>query len=197
MANEGVLHLKNPMEAWNVDGSSDACSMSRSWITDAEYATGRSRGRCSYEGCEAHATVGGHVWVKGTGCFVAPICSRCNYHKNSKRMQGAGSRLRANIHLMKTRQTIGMITATRRIVVKRRRCSSCNVDISKRPKTHKVCLTCFRNRTCVRKHKRRCSSCNVDISNKPKTHKMCSTCFQHRTRGQYNGTSSDQSDDDY
>jgi hypothetical protein len=195
MAGKSVTRLIKSTEAWNVDGSSDACPTSRSWIADAENATGRTRGRCSYEGCDAPATVGGHVWVKGSGCFIAPICSKCNYHRNTKRMQGAGSRLRANIDVTRTKQTIGMKTATRRIVLKRRRCSSCNVDISKRPKTHKVCLNCFRSGT--RDRKRKCDICNVDMSNRPKSHKVCLDCFRSGTYSQHSRALDKWSDDDY
>eukprot|EP00949_MAST-11_sp_MAST-11-sp1_P003348 g3348.t1 len=110
-----IIYLEDAAEAWNIDGSSDAQAHSGSWLRDAEKATGRQRGRCSFEGCANRAEVGGHVWIKGIGCFLAPICRQCNFAGNEDRYQGAGARLRKNIEVMRTRMTDGMKNAPRRI----------------------------------------------------------------------------------
>ena len=112
-----VVHLAESVEAWNVDGSSDACPRGGSWIQEAESATGRRRGKCSFADCPNRAEVGGHVWIRGTGCVIAPICKSCNRCDNLSRMQGGGSRLRRNIEVMETEMTWGMLNAPRRVVV--------------------------------------------------------------------------------
>ena len=99
---EETVSFDGAVEAWNMDGSSDAQAESGSWLRDAEEATGRRRGRCSFDGCPNQAEVGGHVWIRGEGCFIAPICRPCNRHDNPERMQGAGACLRANIVVTKT-----------------------------------------------------------------------------------------------
>jgi hypothetical protein len=109
-----VYKLAEELEAWNVDGSSDAVARRSSWIKTAESATGRKRGKCSFAGCPRPAETGGHVWIKGEGCFLAPICKSCNYHKNQSRQQGAGARLRKNIVVTKVPFTSGMRNANRR-----------------------------------------------------------------------------------
>ena len=144
MAQNDLLYLDRAVGAWNVDGSSDALAESGSWLRDAEEATGRKRGRCSFEGCLKQAEVGGHMWITGMGCFIAPICRSCNRHDNQDRMQGAGARLRENIVVTRTEMTNGMHTATRRIAGgRRRRCQSCGDDISDRPANHASCLECW------------------------------------------------------
>jgi hypothetical protein len=159
---EEVVSWDEAVEAWNMDGSSDAQAESGSWLRDAEEATGRRRGRCSFDGCPNQAEVGGHVWIKGEGCFIAPICRPCNRYDNPERMQGAGARLRANIDVTTTAMTEGMRNAERRIAVgggggggggsggsrraprHRRECQECGTDINDRPANHSVCLGCFR-----------------------------------------------------
>ena len=147
-----VLRLEEALSAWNVDGSSDALSQSGSWIRDAENATGRRRGRCSYEGCGNRAEVGGHVYMARVGCVIAPICKPCNRTSHQGRMQGAGARLRANIEVTRTFMTTGMHTATRRVPAttsapairkRQRRCVSCDGDISSRPAGHALCYRCW------------------------------------------------------
>lgn len=102
---EETVSFDGAVEAWNMDGSSDTQAESGSWLRDAEEATGRRRGRCSFDGCPNQAEVGGHVWIRGEGCFIAPICRPCNRHDNPERMQGAGACLRANIVVTKTAMT--------------------------------------------------------------------------------------------
>ena len=150
MASGTVLRLKESASAWNVDGSSDALSQSGSWIREAENATGRRRGRCSFQGCGNPAEVGGHVYMARVGCVIAPICKHCNLPSHQGRMQGAGARLRANIEVTRTFMTSGMRTAARRVpglapaIRKRqRRCVSCNDDISSRPAGHALCYRCW------------------------------------------------------
>ena len=173
-----VYHREHSVEAWNMDGSADARAESGSWIREAEVATGRRRGRCSYEGCGRPAEVGGHVWIKQSGCFIAPICSRCNHPNNVTRMQGANARLRANIDVTETEQTWGMLTAPRRFAVAVRECDACGTDISDRPDHHEVCLSCFRSKKRGHKRKRRCESCSDDISDRPENHTLCLSCFR-------------------
>ena len=110
-----VLWIEEPVGAWNMDGSSDARAERGSWLQDAEAATGRKRGRCSFDACPNTAQVGGHLWVQGIGCCIAPICRACNRPNNRARMQGAGPRLRSRIAVTKTAMTKGMRAAERRI----------------------------------------------------------------------------------
>jgi hypothetical protein len=200
-----VYRLDESKEAWNVDGSSDAIADLGSWIKEAEAATGRKRGRCSYEDCNSPAEVGGHVWIKKLGCFIAPICKKCNYHENVNRMQGSGARLRANIEVTKTTQTEGMRTSVRRFaeIVTARECEECGIDITDRPDDHTVCLACFRGESQRKKGKNeeirrvqgiygegrkvkrdayghRCQSCGDDISDQPDDHQQCLSCFRAR-----------------
>ncbi len=147
-----VLILGATVSAWNVDGSSDATPRSKSWVCDAKEATGRKRGRCSYEGCSNQAEVGGHVYMARIGCVIAPICNPCNRPNNKNRMQGSGARLRKNVDVTCTAMTDGMRKAVRRApgvaegCVKRKRrarfCDSCGDDISNRPASHTRCCTC-------------------------------------------------------
>lgn len=107
--------LEDSLQAWNVDGSSDAVAPHcTSWIELLEDATGRRRGKCSFAGCERMAEVGGHLWIKREGCFLAPICKACNHPLTKARWQGAGSRLRENIEVMRVPITSGMRRASRR-----------------------------------------------------------------------------------
>ena len=149
-----VLVLKETFSAWNVNGSSDARAQRGSWIQDAEEATGRTRGRCSFDGCDQKAEVGGHIWMSRVGCVIAPICKACNHPNNQNRMQGSGAHLRKNIEVTRTKMTKGMRTAVRtapgvkKVGCKRQRCSrmceSCNCDISRRPVGHTQCYACWR-----------------------------------------------------
>jgi hypothetical protein len=190
MDGKELMYLDEAVGAWNVDGSSDALAESGSWLRDAEEATGRRRGRCSFEGCPNLAEVGGHVWISQEGCFIAPICKPCNRHDNQDRMQGAGARLRGNIEVTRTGMTEGMRTATRRIAGgdggRRRRCESCNDDISDRPASHTSCLECWSGGGSGRRgggsygrgaRRRRCESCNEDISDRPPSHTLCLECW--------------------
>ena len=154
MAPSEVLILNETCSAWNVDGSSDALAQSGSWIRDAEEATGRKRGRCSFEGCRNQAEVGGHVWMARIGCVIAPICKPCNRPNNQHRMQGSGARLRKNIEVTRTGVTEGMHKAARRAPGvangggwrqrRDRRCESCDDDIASRPGSHTQCYSCWR-----------------------------------------------------
>jgi hypothetical protein len=141
-----IVHLHEPIEAWNIDGSSDAVpDRTGSWIAEAEAVTGRRRGWCSFEGCGNRAEVGGHVWVRSIRCVIAPICRWCNNPRNMARRQGGGSYLRANIEVFRTHMTEGMFNAERRYAEEpRRRCERCGTDISDRPTNHVVCYPCFR-----------------------------------------------------
>eukprot|EP00964_Phaeocystis_antarctica_P139541 scaffold104321_cov63-Phaeocystis_antarctica.AAC.2 len=154
MAPSEVLILNETFSAWNVDGSSDALAQSGSWIRDAEEATGRKRGRCSFEGCRNQAEVGGHVWMARIGCVIAPICKPCNMPNNQHRMQGSGARLRKNIEVTRTEVTEGMHKAARRAPGvthgggwrqrRDRRCESCDDDIASRPGSHTQYYSCWR-----------------------------------------------------
>ena len=120
MISRDVVRLTESVEAWNVDGSSDARPRGGSWLQTAETETGRRRGRCSFAGCCNGAQVGGHVWIRGEGCFVAPICRSCNRCDNPSRMQGAGARLRGHIDVVRAEVTWGMRNAPRRLAVEER-----------------------------------------------------------------------------
>ena len=52
-----VMCFDAAVEAWNVDGSSDAQAESGSWLRGAEEATGRHHGRCSPQTFEAHVAL--------------------------------------------------------------------------------------------------------------------------------------------
>ena len=154
MAPPEVLILKETFSAWNYDGSSDAVAQSGSWLRDAEEATGRKRGRCSFDGCGRQAEVGGHVHMARIGCVIAPICRECNNPNNQSRRMGAGARLRKNIEVTRSDVTEGMRNAVRRTPDaktaggKRQRhsrlCESCNDDIASRPAGHTQCYSCWR-----------------------------------------------------
>lgn len=111
-----ILHIAKSTEAWNIDGSSDdRPPYGWSWIQILEEKTGRKRGKCSFMGCPNRADTGGHVWIRGSGCCIAPICRSCNRYDNETRMQGGGSRLRNNTLVMKSEMTCGMRNAHRNI----------------------------------------------------------------------------------
>ena len=116
------IRLERSVEAWNIDGSSSATPEGTSFIQDAMNATGRRVGRCSFDGCDRPAVVGGHIWIaKREGAqfgrpFIAPICRQCNSPRNTYRMQNAGARLRANIAVTPVSFTQDMRQAERRIV---------------------------------------------------------------------------------
>lgn len=175
--NEEVVAWDRSVEAWNMDGSSDAQTSSGSWIRHAEDATGRRRGRCSFDGCPNRAEVGGHVWVSGEGCFIAPICGSCNWHNNPKRQQGAGARLRAHVAVTTTPLTEGMRKANRRYASsrgpKRRQCASCAADITDRPADHSLCYSCWS----TPKRGRSCEGCGRSIAGSPAHHYLCRRCF--------------------
>lgn len=200
-----ILRLREPIEAWNADGSSDAVPyLTSSWIAEAEAVTGRRRGRCSFEGCPNMAEVGGHVWLARIGCVIAPICRPCNNPRNMARRQGGGSYLRANIEVFRTHVTEGMRNTERRYaeepVTHARRCERCRVDISDRPPNHTVCLNCFRGDRGRARHDdiydhgycaygfaaaqnrnaRSCASCGTDISDRPPNHTVCLSCYRYR-----------------
>jgi hypothetical protein len=182
-----VSRTNESVEAWNMDGSSDAQAESGSWLRDAEKATGRRRGRCSFVDCPNQAEVGGHVWIRGEGCFIAPICRPCNRYDNPERMQGAGARLRANIDVMETAMTEGMRNAERRIAVgggggggrsgggswgsRKERFSS------QGSRGRGGSSGSSRGRRAPR-HRRECQECGTDISDRPANHSVCLGCFR-------------------
>ena len=103
------------IEAWNVDGSSsDEPLNGYSWISFWEEQTGQQRGRCSYSGCHNDARDGGHIWLKGHGLYIAPICLSCNSSSNPKRMQGGYSSLKTGITVVKITTTEDMELSDRR-----------------------------------------------------------------------------------
>ena len=112
-----VVRLTEDRNAWNVDGSSDAVSVSGSHGRDHEDATGVRPGVCAYKGCSNRAEVGGHLWLpgRGFGVFVAPICRPCNDPDNKARWMGGGSRVPAGLLLTKVQKTSGMRQAMRRV----------------------------------------------------------------------------------
>lgn len=146
-----VFCLRGKIHAWNVNASSSDVRAYVSWIKQWENATGLARGRCSFDDCTQRAEVGGHVWIKKNGVFIAPICKSCNYYANADRMQsidGCHSFLRRGTVVFKTEMTDDMRNAERWFAVshesRRRRCMDCDGDISDRPDTHLRCLICYR-----------------------------------------------------
>ena len=73
-----VPHARKKMHAWNVDASSSDSYADVSWIKRWEMATGLERARCSFDDCTRRAEVGGHVWIKQNGVYIAPLSSRLN-----------------------------------------------------------------------------------------------------------------------
>jgi len=165
----------------------------RTMIEDAEIATGRSRGRCSFEGCERQATVGGHVWIARRGPVLAPICRQCNYCRNAQRMQDGGSYLRAGVEVTVVEYTEGMANAPRRFtesVDDEPSCRSCGTDISDRDSGHTLCLDCYRRETnggedgrASNIGSRPCQTCGTDISDRPSNHSVCLGCYRGARRG--------------
>lgn len=189
-----VFRLRKNMHAWNVDASSSDSYTDVSWIRRWEMATGLERGQCSFHDCTRRAEVGGHVWIKENGVYIAPICSSCNYHANAERMQSAEgdhSFLRKGVVVLKTTFTEDMRHANRRIAVYEqadlprrsrhgRRCEECRDDITDRPENHILCFTCYRTQSVGRgrgARRRRCADCAGDISDRPEHHAHCWVCF--------------------
>ena len=173
-----VERLSRGVEAWNIDGSSTDQLDGQSWIAFWEEQTKLKRGKCSYVSCSRRSEHGGHVWMKGHGPCIVPICSGCNSPCTAYRMQqadGNNSRLRAGTTVVHISMTQDMMTAQRRIVV--RCCESCKCDISDRPTNHTVCLDCWRG---IRS--RCCESCKCDISDRPTNHTVCLDCWRGRQR---------------
>ena len=144
-ARDDVYILVRDKSAWNVDGSEDAVPPFRgNWIRYWKSKTGKNAGRCSFVSCEAGSDVGGHIWIAGgNGVYIAPICKRCNWSKNEKRMQGSKSKLRSGTEVVLDIYTYGMHRADRRIAIPERKCGDCGVDISSRPSHHRKCYDCF------------------------------------------------------
>jgi len=137
-----VEYEMRKVAAWNVDGSGTNKLYRKSWIRFWEEQTGLRRNKCSYQGCSRRGEHGGHLWLKGLGVAIAPICRRCNHPHNTARWQGGGSFLAAGSAVVHMRMTRTMITAPRKIAV--RLCESCRHDISDRPANHTLCLDCWR-----------------------------------------------------
>lgn len=195
---KNAYKLNKRVQAWNVDGSSTADldrSSHTSWINLWEETTGRKRGMCSYSNCEEHAQVGGHVWLKDNGVFITPLCKGCNHYANPNRMQSREGRkhpfLRAGTVVVRARYTADMKAAERRFSIDEagftRLCISCNCDISRQPKSHTQCLSCFKSSRSFygkegnrRSFVRRCSTWNADISDRPRSHQQCYNCYCSR-----------------
>ena len=172
-------------------------SRMESFIRDAERATGRRRGRCSYDGCERDAVVGGHVHARGFGAVIAPICRECNSPRNLSRRQGGGSRLRAGIAVTRAEVTEGMLTGERRYAHRswggghreRDVCRDCGVTRVERGRD--ACERCRRRRAlrpdATAAATRRSCACGVDISDRPVRHTVCLRCYR---RGSFGSTSS-------
>lgn len=146
-----VFYIRRKVHAWNVNASSSDARAYVSWIKRWERATGMTRGRCSFDDCARRAEVGGHVWIKKNGVFIAPICKPCNYHANANRMQnldGDHSFLRGGSVVFRTAMTDDMRDAERCFSVtasaRARRCVDCDANIASRPATHARCLVCYR-----------------------------------------------------
>ena len=197
MSETDVVRLERAVHAWNNDGSADAVPRMESFIRDAERATGRRRGRCSYDGCERDAVVGGHVHARGFGAVIAPICRECNSPRNLSRRQGGGSRLRAGIAVTRAEVTEGMLTGERRYAHRswggghreRDVCRDCGVTRVERGRD--ACERCRRRRAlrpdATAAATRRSCACGVDISDRPVRHTVCLRCYR---RGSFGSTSS-------
>ena len=118
-----LVRLNTCWNMWNVDGSSDAVSLSGFHARDYEVATGLRPLLCAFEGCNNRPQVGGHVWLPGkySGVYIVPICRPCNDPDNKARWMGGGSRVRAGATLMKVQKTRGMCNAVRRVEAPRTR----------------------------------------------------------------------------
>ncbi len=198
MSETDVVRLERAVCAWNMDGSADAVPRMESFIRDAERATGRRRGRCSYDGCERDAVVGGHVHARGFGVVIAPICRECNAPRNDARRQGGGSRLRAGIAVTRAEVTEGMLTGDRRYASRSWGgdhrggdvCRDCGVTRVERGRD--ACEPCRRRRALrpdatAAATRRSCGECGVDISDRPVWHTVCLRCYR---RGSFGSTAS-------
>ena len=198
MSETDVVRLERAVCAWNIDGSADAVPRRHSFIRDAERATGRRRGRCSYDGCERDAVVGGHVHARGFGVVIAPICRECNAPRNDARRQGGGSRLRAGIAVTRAEVTEGMLTGERRYASRSWGwghrggdvCRDCGVTRVERGRD--ACEPCRRRRALrpdatAAATRSLCGECGVDISDRPASHTVCLRCYR---RGSFGSTSS-------
>ena len=197
MVRRGALRFRvlcSRAQAWNVDGSSDDVLEGSSWIRHWEEATGSRRGQCSCVGCGRAASVGGHVWLKGRGVHLAPICAGCNSCDNAGRMQHAEGRhpeLKARTRVVPLRMTEGMRRAERRLARDVRECRCCGADIGGRPAHHEECLSCFRSARKRQRRERECRSCGVSIESSPAHHWLCRGCFAD---GEESGGSSSESE---
>ena len=191
MSEDDVVRLERAVDAWNIDGSGDAVPRMESFIRDAERATGRRRGLCSYEGCGRGAEVGGHVHARGFGAVIAPICRECNSPRNLSRRQYGGSRLRAGIEVTRAEVTEGMLMADRRYAPRSwGLCRDCGVTRVARGRD--ACERCRRLRglrpdATAAATRRSCRECGEDISNRPASHTVCLRCYR---RGSFGSTSS-------
>ena len=191
MSEDDVVRLERAVDAWNIDGSGDAVPRMESFIRDAERATGRRRGLCSYEGCGRGAEVGGHVHARGFGAVIAPICRECNSPRNLSRRQYGGSRLRAGIEVTRAEVTEGMLMADRRYAPRSWGvCRDCGVTRVARGRD--ACERCRRLRglrpdATAAATRRSCRECGEDISNRPASHTVCLRCYR---RGSFGSTSS-------
>lgn len=172
--------LRSAEHAWNVDGSSSDQLVEGSWIKHWESLTGLQRGVCSYGDCRNLAEHGGHVWIKHRGVCLTPICATCNSPRNVRRMQhknGRHPKLRANLAVLGMTYTADMQYSNRRVAVKRKRvrrvCEVCDHDITGRPVSHALCLSCYRAR-------RVCEVCDDDITGRPASHALCLSCYRAR-----------------
>merc|ERR1712150_45921 len=145
---------------------------------------GLSRGKCSYKDCSRDAEVGGHIWIKQKGVYIAPICNSCNYHENVSRMRkedGTHSFLSKDTVVVKTDYTEDMKHAERRVAIAVvRRCVSCESDISDSPEHHVQCMSCYLRRLQIQ---RKCIDCQTDISDRPGNHTQCLDCYRGNNLG--------------
>ena len=168
-----VKQLSRAADAWNMDGSGTDKLYGQSWIIFWEEQTGLRRNKCSYKGCKRRGVHGGHVWLKGHGVCITPICSGCNNPHNIARWQqygGGNSSVIAGTTVVRVSMTRNMKTAQRMIAV--RCCESCEQDISDRPTNHTLCLDCWRDSI------RCCESCEQNISDRPRNHTLCLDCWR-------------------
>jgi len=173
MGQPTVERISRTVDAWNVDGSGTDKLYGQSWIAFWEEQTGLQRSKCSYNGCSRRGEHGGHLWLKGHGVCIAPICSKCNNPHNMNRWQQSGggqSSLVAGTTVVYMSMTHDMKTAQRMIAV--RCCESCEHDISDRPANNTLCIDCWRDGS------RRCELCEHDISDRPANHTLCIDCWR-------------------
>lgn len=181
------------VEAWNVDGSSSAKPPSfrgDTWLAWTCRETGRGPGNCAYAGCERRAQVGGHIWVKGNGVYVAPICRPCNSPDNIFRMQGAGAMIKAQKLLTACEYTDDMARMPRRFYWQfMRECDTCDEDITRAPDWHRFCDECYQRE---KYRSRFCEGCGYDITSTPLSRTMCTPCWrEEQNMASYDSDSSD------